>query len=74
MSLKPPASMPTTDREFQAWCRDTYDLRVRFGTGSPEGVVTADIGTLYMRTDGGATTTLYVKTANNASATGWTAK
>ncbi len=74
MSLKPPTSMPTTDREFQKWCRETHDQRLKFGSGSPEGVVTADIGTLYMRTDGGATTTLYVKTANNGSATGWTAK
>lgn len=74
MSIKPPASMPKTDREFQAFCRETYDLRVRFGSGSPEGVVTADRGTLYLRTDGSTSTTLYVKTANDGSATGWTAK
>lgn len=74
MSLKPFAAVPKTDREWQKWVRETHDQRLRFGTGSPEGVVTADIGTLYMRTDGGAVTTLYVKTANNASAVGWTAK
>lgn len=74
MSLKPPAAMPKDDREFQRWCRDSYDLRVRFGTGTPEGVVIADIGTLYLRTDGSTSTTLYVKTANNGSANGWTAK
>jgi hypothetical protein len=66
--------MPKNDREFQAFCRETHDLRLRFGTGSPEGVVTADIGTLYMRTDGSTSTTLYVKTAGNGLATGWTAK
>ena len=44
-----------------------------FGTGSPENVVTAPRGALYMRTDGGASTTLYVKTANTDN-TGWTAK
>jgi hypothetical protein len=74
VSPKAPASMPKSDREFQAWCRDTHDLRVRFGAGTPEGNVTADIGTLYLRTDGSTSTTLYVKTANNGSATGWTAK
>jgi hypothetical protein len=74
MSLKPFVAVPQSDREWQKWLRETYDQRLKFGTGSPEGVVTADIGTLYMRTDGGATTTLYVKTANNGSANGWTAK
>ncbi len=43
------------------------------GVGTPEGVVVAPVGSLYLRTDGGATTTLYVKTANS-SASGWTAK
>lgn len=74
MSLKPPAVLPTTDREFQRWCRGSHDLRVLFGTGSPEGVVVADRGTLYLRTDGSTNTTLYVKTADDGAATGWTAK
>lgn len=43
------------------------------GTGSPESVITAPMGSLYLRTDGGASTTLYVKTSGTA-ATGWTAK
>lgn len=43
------------------------------GTGSPEGVVTAIVGSLYSRTDGGTTTTLYVKTSGTGN-TGWTAK
>lgn len=43
------------------------------GAGTPEGVVTAPIGSLFSRTDGGATTTLYVKTSG-AGNTGWTAK
>lgn len=43
------------------------------GTGSPESVVTAGIGTLYLRTDGGAGTTLYVK-ESGTGATGWIAK
>lgn len=43
------------------------------GTGSPEGVVTAPIGSVFLRTDGGASTTLYIKTSG-AGNTGWTAK
>jgi hypothetical protein len=45
----------------------------RFGTGSPEGVVTAPVGTAYLRDDGGAGTTLYVKDSG-AGNTGWVAK
>jgi len=43
------------------------------GSGSPEGVVTAEIGSLYTRTDGGAGTTLYVKESGVSNA-GWVAK
>lgn len=49
------------------------DLGVRYGTGSPEGAVTAGIGTLYRRTDGGAGTTLYIKESGSGN-TGWVAK
>lgn len=48
---------------------------VRWGTGSPEGVVTASVGTLYLREDGGANTTLYIKESGGAGTnTGWVAK
>lgn len=43
------------------------------GTGSPEGVVVAPVGSLYQRLDGGAGTSLYVKESGTGS-TGWTAK
>jgi hypothetical protein len=43
------------------------------GTGSPESVVTAPVGSMYTRTDGGAGTTLYVK-ESGAGNTGWVAK
>jgi hypothetical protein len=48
-------------------------LIVLRGTGSPEGVKTAAIGTLYINQSGGAGTTLYVKEAG-AGNTGWAAK
>ena len=43
------------------------------GTGTPEGVVTAPVGSLFLRADGGVSTTLYVKTSGVGN-TGWTAK
>jgi hypothetical protein len=43
------------------------------GAGSPEGAVTAAVGCLYVRTNGGAGTTLYVK-ESGAGNTGWVAK
>ena len=45
----------------------------RTGTGTPEGVVTAPVGSLFTRTDGGAGTTLYVKQTGTGN-TGWAAK
>jgi hypothetical protein len=72
--IRPPASIPKTDRDFRVWCQGATLNFIYHGTGSPEGVVTADIGSLYLNASGGAATTLYVKTANNGSAVGWTAK
>lgn len=43
------------------------------GSGSPESVVTADVGSIYMRTDGGASTSIYVKESGTGN-TGWVAK
>jgi hypothetical protein len=43
------------------------------GTGSPEGVTTAPVGSLFLRRDGGASTTLYVKESGSGN-TGWVAK
>ena len=51
----------------------TGGLYLSTGSGTPEGVVTAPVGSLFLRSDGGATTTLYVKTSGTGN-TGWTAK
>lgn len=42
-------------------------------TGSPEGAVTAVVGSIYSRTNGGANTSLYVKESGTGN-TGWVAK
>jgi len=45
------------------------------GKGSPEGVVLASVGSMYLRTDGGAGTSFYVKeTGAGQTRTGWVAK
>lgn len=43
------------------------------GIGSPQGILTAPVGSLYTRTDGGTSTTLYVKETGTGN-TGWVAK
>jgi hypothetical protein len=48
-------------------------ITITTGTGTPEGAVTAPIGSIFLRDDGGASTTLYVKTSGVGSS-GWTPK
>lgn len=48
-------------------------VRMLSGSGTPEGVVTAVVGSTFQRSDGGASTTLYVK-QSGAGNTGWVAK
>ena len=43
------------------------------GTGSPEGVVSANIGSTYRRLDGGASTSFYVKESGTDNL-GWVGK
>ncbi len=47
---------------------------VLFGTGSPEGVVAARTGTMYLNHAGGAGTTLFVKQSSPTPKTGWVGK
>lgn len=46
--------------------------RVRWGTGSPEGVVRAPVSVLYQREDGAPGTLLYQKQSGSGD-TGWVA-
>ena len=48
-------------------------VRILSGTGTPEGAITAVVGSLFLRTDGGVSTTLYVKQSGTGN-TGWVAK
>lgn len=75
-----------TEQQLRQFVREELDraalsVRVRQlqagvlleGTGSPEGVVTARVGEVYRRRDGGAGTSLYVKESGSGSS-GWVAK
>lgn len=52
---------------------DVLEALIQTGAGSPEGVVTAAVGTLYLRTDGAPGTTLYSKETGSGN-TGWEPK
>lgn len=58
---------------WNSWVSLLDSTDVTSGTGSPEGVVTAPIGTLYRNRNGGANTTLYVKQSGTGNV-GWVAK
>ena len=53
---------------------DGLNQRIFSGYATPEGAVVADIGSIYLRKDGGATTSIYVKEAGIGTATNWVAK
>jgi hypothetical protein len=55
------------------WLNNASTLGIFTGTGSPEGVISADVGSTFHRIDGGTSTTLYVKESGSGN-TGWVAK
>jgi hypothetical protein len=71
-------SLKRSSAELQARLADDSDyaanqsLYLRYGTGSPESVVSAPIGAIYGRTDVGAGTYLYSKQSGSGT-TGWVA-
>lgn len=59
--------------EWMTAIRDLLRNRALEGNGSPEGVITARVGTVYHRRDGGAGTSFYVKESGTGN-TGWAGK
>jgi hypothetical protein len=45
-------------------------VKIHVGSGTPEGAIVSPVGSLFLRTDGGAGTTLYVKESGTGN-TGW---
>lgn len=58
-------------------CQENWDFlatRIFSGTGIPNGRIQAPVGALFLRRDGGAGTTLWVKESGASGNTGWVAK
>jgi hypothetical protein len=79
--LPPPPSAPAVSRRVptppqapQGILYLANGARVFDGYGAPNTVVYGSIGDLYLRRDGGTSTTLYVKEAGNNTDAGWVAK
>ena len=84
----PHASIPLTFQDDHQTAQFMEDMRltvstihllgeglgVYVGNGSPEGVLAARVGSLYLRKDGGLGATLYVKELGSATSSGWRAK
>lgn len=64
-----------TDGEFHAnvISPQSTDAKIYSGAGDPNGVVVAASGSIYMRTDGGAGTSFYIKESDTGSSN-WVAK
>lgn len=58
---------------FNSLGADTQNVRIFRGYGTPESNIAAQVGSLYLRQDGGASTVLYVKETGDGD-TGWVAK
>ena len=52
---------------------DGENVKFLKGFGTPEGAVQANVGSIFLRQDGGASTVLYIKESGTAG-TGWIAK
>jgi hypothetical protein len=78
------ARFPTPSGDYGAWDDLINELlrvtleedgtwkNIKFGTGSPEGVVTATVGKVFLRTDGSPGVTMYIKETGSGN-TGWQA-
>lgn len=67
----PPRRVPrTAGLIFNRYDQDSGPT-VTAGTGTPEGSVYAVLGAAYLRVDGGAVSSLYLKTSNSGGNTGW---
>lgn len=78
MKITDPIAAPSpnaSDEELQEFFEHVaLILSYRFiGVGTPEGSITAPVGAIYQRLDGGSNTTLYVKESGTGN-TGWAAK
>lgn len=76
LPLPDKAADPGAQRNFEALAANVgrFLNLIFVGSGSPNTVVTASPGAIYLNTAGGAITTLWVKESGSATNTGWVAK
>jgi hypothetical protein len=72
--LKTPEGINELNRMLKALhnftAGDGASVRTIYGVGHPEGVVAAGVGSIYMRSDGGVGSAIYIK-ETGTGATGW---
>jgi len=68
------ADISITESQISDFGSYVTTATIMSGSGSPEGVITASPPCLYLNTDGGTSTTLYVKETGEDTNTGWIAK
>lgn len=74
ISLKDPINAFQVQQVIDDLSNILKSFNIITGIGSPEGNVKANVGWLYLRTDGGSNTTLYVKESDDGRSTGWVGK
>jgi len=72
-TLRDPLDAFQVDQEIKEIKNLLELLPIKIGKGTPETIVTANIGAIFLRLDGGAATTFYVK-ESGSGVTGWVAK
>tara|TARA_Y100000592_G_scaffold95425_1_gene161914 strand:- start:1511 stop:3565 length:2055 start_codon:yes stop_codon:yes gene_type:complete len=72
LSITTPTSISSTGTQPTYWITEgnIYNPLKLKGTSSPEGVITANIGTMFINLSGGANTTLFIKESGTGN-TGW---
>ena len=73
VNTAPTEILSTVMGEYTDAIADTAIPKIYVGSGTPESVVAAGVSSLFLRTDGGTSTTLYVKETGTGN-TGWIAK
>ena len=72
--LKDPIKAFEINREIKEVKDLLAKLPIFYGIGSPEGVIRANKGSIYLNLSGGSSTTLYVKESGEDDKSGWIGK
>jgi len=70
--IKDPKTLKTNLEDLKSRLNMLIEF-IHIGSGTPEGAETGSVGHIFLRTDGGAGTTLYVKQSGSGN-TGWVGK